>query len=70
MDDGRVEIFTGYRMQHNKRPRPYKGGLRFSNQVSKSEVKALSMWMTWKCAVADIPFGGARVGVVVDTRTF
>ena len=68
MDDGRVEIFTGYRMQHNNARGPYKGGLRFSNQVSKSEVKALSMWMTWKCAVADIPFGGAKGGVVVDTK--
>jgi len=68
MDDGSQVIFTGYRAQHNNSRGPYKGGIRFSPRVTEEEVKALSMWMTWKCAVADIPFGGGKGGVVVDTK--
>jgi glutamate dehydrogenase/leucine dehydrogenase len=68
MDDGTIEMFTGYRSQHNDALGPYKGGLRFSPDVTESEVKALSTWMTWKCAVADIPFGGGKGGVIVDTK--
>ncbi|MGA9112740.1 MAG: Glu/Leu/Phe/Val dehydrogenase [Candidatus Dormiibacterota bacterium] len=66
MDDGSVRVFEGYRVQHNVNRGPAKGGIRFHPQVSRSEVKALAMWMTWKCAVAGIPFGGAKGGVVVD----
>ncbi len=68
MDDGTTKVFTGYRSQHNNARGPYKGGLRFSPEVSESEVKALSSWMTWKCAVVDIPFGGGKGGVIVDVR--
>lgn len=68
MDDGSVKMFTGFRSQHNDSRGPYKGGLRFSLDVNESEVKALSTWMTWKCAVADIPFGGGKGGVIVDTK--
>ena len=70
MDDGREVVFKGFRSQHNNARGPYKGGLRFSEEVSESEVKALSMWMTWKCAVADIPYGGGKGGVIVDTKKF
>ncbi|MFA6050025.1 MAG: Glu/Leu/Phe/Val dehydrogenase [Candidatus Paceibacterota bacterium] len=69
MDNGMTRTFLGFRSQHNNALGPYKGGLRFSPEVSESEVKALSSWMTWKCAVADIPFGGGKGGVVVDTKT-
>jgi len=69
MDNGSTKSFLGFRSQHNNARGPYKGGLRFSTEVSESEVKALSSWMTWKCAVADIPFGGGKGGVVVDTKT-
>ncbi|MEI6494454.1 MAG: Glu/Leu/Phe/Val dehydrogenase [bacterium] len=68
LDNGDTKIFTGYRSQHNNNLGPYKGGIRFSPEVSVSEVKALSMWMTWKCAVIDIPFGGGKGGVIVDTK--
>jgi glutamate dehydrogenase (NAD(P)+) len=68
MDDGRVEMFTGYRVQHNVTRGPAKGGIRFDAQVSLDEVRALAMWMTWKCAVVNIPFGGAKGGVIVDPR--
>lgn len=68
MDSGEIKSFTGFRSQHNNARGPYKGGLRFSPEVNLSEVKALSSWMTWKCAVADIPFGGGKGGVIVDTR--
>ncbi len=68
MDDGRVEIFTGYRVQHNINRGPAKGGIRYHPDVSLDEVKALAMWMTWKCAVVNIPFGGAKGGVIVDPR--
>ena len=69
MDDGELKNFKGFRSQHCNVLGPYKGGLRFSLNVSESEVKALSMWMTWKCAVVNIPFGGGKGGVVVDTKT-
>ena len=66
MDNGDVEMFTGYRVQHNINRGPAKGGIRFSPEVSLDEVRALAMWMTWKCAVVNIPFGGAKGGVLCD----
>ena len=66
MDDGRVQMYTGYRVQHNINRGPAKGGIRFDANVSLDEVRALAMWMTWKCAVVNIPFGGAKGGVIVD----
>ncbi len=68
MDNGKIKVFTGYRSQHNNARGPYKGGLRFGPDVNESEVKALSSWMTWKCAVADVPFGGGKGGVLVDVK--
>jgi len=68
-DDGRVEVFTGYRVHHNVTRGPAKGGIRYHPTVSLDEVKALAMWMTWKCAVVGIPFGGAKGGVVVEPAT-
>ena len=67
-DDGSVQIFTGYRVQHNIHRGPAKGGIRYHPGVSLEEVKALAMWMTWKCAVVNIPFGGAKGGVIVNPR--
>jgi glutamate dehydrogenase/leucine dehydrogenase len=67
MDDGEVRIFKGYRVLHNTARGPGKGGIRFYPTVDEDEVKALASWMTWKCAVADIPFGGAKGGVECDT---
>lgn len=64
--DGTSVTFTGYRVQHNNARGPYKGGLRCHPDVSSSEVKALSMWMTWKTAIIDVPFGGAKGGITVD----
>src|ERR1700676_2339905 len=66
MDNGDVEMFTGYRVQHNINRGPAKGGIRFSPEVSLDEVRALAMWMTWKCAVVNIPFGGAKGGVICE----
>jgi glutamate dehydrogenase (NAD(P)+) len=66
MDDGRVEVFTGYRVQYNITLGPAKGGIRYHPDVSLDEVKALAAWMTWKCAVAGIPFGGGKGGVICD----
>ena len=66
MDDKTVRNFTGFRIQHNINRGPAKGGLRFHPDVSLDEVKALAMWMTWKCAVVNIPYGGAKGGVIVD----
>ncbi len=63
MDDGQVRIFTGYRVQHNDTRGPYKGGIRYHPEVDADEVRALAMWMTWKAAVVNIPFGGAKGGV-------
>lgn len=68
MDNGRIEVFTGFRSQHNDARGPYKGGIRYHPQVSIDEVKALSMWMTWKCAVADIPYGGGKGGIICNPK--
>jgi len=68
MDDGSVQVFTGYRVQHNLGRGPAKGGIRYHQDVSLDEVKALAMWMTWKCAVVGIPYGGGKGGVIVDPK--
>lgn len=68
MDDGHVRVFTGYRVQHNIARGPAKGGIRYNAGLTIDEVRAVAMWMTWKVAVADIPFGGAAGGVDVDPR--
>jgi glutamate dehydrogenase (NAD(P)+) len=66
MDDGSVRVFSGYRVQHNVARGPAKGGLRFHPQTDLDDVRALAMWMTWKCALVDLPFGGAKGGVTCD----
>ena len=66
MDDGSVQVFNGYRVQHSSSRGPCKGGIRFHSNVNLDEVKALSAWMTWKCAVVNIPYGGAKGGIQVD----
>jgi glutamate dehydrogenase (NAD(P)+) len=68
MDDGNVQVFTGYRVQHNLGRGPAKGGIRYHQDVTLDEVKALAMWMTWKCAVVAIPYGGGKGGVIVDPK--
>ena len=68
MDNGQIEVFKGFRVQHNNARGPYKGGIRFHPQVDMGEVMALSTWMTIKCAVADIPLGGGKGGVIVDPK--
>jgi glutamate dehydrogenase (NAD(P)+) len=68
MDDGSVQVFTGYRVQHNLGRGPAKGGIRYHQGVTLDEVKALAMWMTWKCAVVGIPYGGGKGGVIVDPK--
>ena len=68
MDDGSIGMFTGYRVQHNITRGPAKGGIRYHPMVSLDEVKALAMWMTWKCAVVRIPYGGAKGGVICDPK--
>ena len=68
MDDGSVKVYTGYRVQHNLGRGPAKGGIRYHQNVSLDEVKALAMWMTWKCAVVGIPYGGGKGGVIVDPK--
>jgi glutamate dehydrogenase (NAD(P)+) len=68
MDDGSVQVFTGFRVQHNLGRGPAKGGIRYHQDVSIDEVKALAMWMTWKCAVVGIPYGGGKGGVIVDPK--
>ena len=66
LDDGRIEVFTGYRVQHSIARGPAKGGLRYAPDVTLEEVRALASWMTWKCAVANIPYGGAKGGVICN----
>jgi len=68
MDNGEIRVFTGFRSQHNDARGPYKGGIRYHPQVTIDEVKALSMWMTWKCAVADIPYGGGKGGIICNPK--
>ena len=68
LDDGSVRVFTGFRVQHNVSRGPAKGGLRFHPQADLDDVRALAMWMTWKCALVDVPFGGAKGGVTCDPR--
>ncbi len=68
MDDGSVEIFTGYRVQHHDVRGPFKGGIRYHPDVTLDEVRALAMWMTWKTAVVNIPYGGAKGGIVCDPK--
>jgi glutamate dehydrogenase (NAD(P)+) len=68
MDDGRIELFTGYRVQHSMARGPAKGGIRYAPEVNLDEVRALAAWMTWKCAVVDIPFGGAKGGIICDPK--
>jgi glutamate dehydrogenase (NAD(P)+) len=69
MDDGSVKIFTGYRVQHNMARGAGKGGIRYHPDVDLDEVRALAMWMTWKAAVVNIPFGGAKGGVQCDPKS-
>ena len=66
MESGGTKMFTGYRVQHNTSRGPAKGGVRFHPDTDIDEVRALAMWMTWKCAVVNIPFGGAKGGVICD----
>ncbi|NWG16018.1 MAG: Glu/Leu/Phe/Val dehydrogenase, partial [Chloroflexi bacterium] len=68
-DDGRIEMFTGYRVHHSTVLGPSKGGIRYSLDVTLDEVRALAMWMTWKCALVQLPYGGAKGGVLVDPKT-
>jgi glutamate dehydrogenase (NAD(P)+) len=68
MENGTTNVFTGYRVQHNLARGPAKGGIRYSPLTDLDEVRALAMWMTWKCAIVDIPFGGAKGGVVCDPK--
>ena len=68
MDDGSIDVFEGYRVTHNIARGPSKGGIRYHPDVTLDEVKALAMWMTWKCALMSIPFGGAKGGVVCDPK--
>ncbi len=69
-DDGTIEVLSGYRVQHNVSRGPAKGGLRYSPHVDLDEVRALAMWMTWKCALLDVPYGGAKGGVALDPRLY
>ena len=69
-DDGTIEVFTGHRVQHTLSRGPAKGGLRFSPDVHLDEVRALAMWMTWKCALLDVPYGGAKGGITIDPRQY
>jgi glutamate dehydrogenase (NAD(P)+) len=68
MDDGHIEVFTGFRVQHSVARGPGKGGIRYSPEVTLDEVRALASWMTWKCAVVNIPFGGAKGGIICDPK--
>ena len=66
MDDGGIQVFRGFRVQHNDARGPCKGGVRFHPQETLDSIRALAMWMTWKCAVVDIPLGGGKGGVICD----
>jgi glutamate dehydrogenase (NAD(P)+) len=68
MDDGRIEVFEGYRVQHSTVKGPAKGGIRYHPSVTLDEVKALAMWMTWKCAIVGLPYGGGKGGVRCNPR--
>ncbi len=68
MDDGSIKVFDGYRVHYNVAMGPAKGGIRFHPNVTLDEVKTLAMWMTWKCAVVNIPYGGSKGGVAVDPK--
>ena len=70
MDNGKVEVFTGYRVQHNNALGPYKGGLRYHDTVDIDAAKALALWMTWKTSLAGLPFGGAKGGIKIDPRDY
>jgi glutamate dehydrogenase (NAD(P)+) len=69
-DDGSIQVLTGHRVQHNLSRGPAKGGLRYSRDVTLDEVRALAMWMTWKCSLLDVPYGGAKGGVTLDPREY
>ena len=69
MDDGTVSVFEGFRVVHNMTRGPAKGGIRYHPAVTRDEIRALAMWMTWKCALMGLPFGGAKGGVVCDPKT-
>ena len=69
-DSGEYEVLTGYRVQHNLARGPAKGGLRYSPDVSLDEVRALAIWMTWKCAQVDLPYGGAKGGITIDPSRY
>ncbi|MDQ3122944.1 MAG: glutamate dehydrogenase, partial [Actinomycetota bacterium] len=68
-DDGSIEVYLGYRVTHNIARGPSKGGIRYHPDVTLDEVKSLAMWMTWKCALMNLPFGGAKGGVICDPKT-
>src|SRR5437016_775691 len=68
MDAGGIEMFTGYRVQHSIARGPGKGGIRYAPDVTLEEIRALAAWMTWKCAVVNIPFGGAKGGIICDPK--
>jgi len=68
-DNGKIEMFTGYRVHHSTVMGPSKGGIRYSLNVTLDEVRALAMWMTWKCALVNLPYGGAKGGVLVDPKS-
>lgn len=70
MDNGKIEVFTGYRVQHNNALGPYKGGLRYHPTVDVNDAKALAMWMTWKTSLAGLPYGGAKGGIQIDPRDY
>ena len=69
MDNGKVQVFEGYRIIHNTSRGPSKGGIRYALEVNQDEVKALAAWMTWKCAIADIPYGGAKGGIMMQKES-